>query len=281
MFLKKIRKKLSDIVYGEERWIDRNGNFRQRAARGLVPRSQYCYGMLRAADQAKYFGIGKVKVLEFGVASGAGLLNMIRLAELIQEETGVEFDIVGFDACDGLPAVKGYRDHAELWVDGDFSMKDRAGLLDRIDGRARIIFGDISDTIEGFTAELSSDLPIGFISVDVDIYTATVSAFRCLTSSPENYLPATGMYFDDTMFYFANKWAGELLAINEFNAESKMRKIDKDRSLFRAQSRHHEAWYSAMYVLHILDHPIRNYGVTRASLDLEKHYKLMRSNFLL
>jgi tRNA G46 methylase TrmB len=53
--------------------------------------------MLRVADVAKYFGKKCVTVIEFGVASGAGLLNMADVAPLIEEETGVKLRIAGFD----------------------------------------------------------------------------------------------------------------------------------------------------------------------------------------
>jgi len=63
----------------------------------LISRVNYLYGMLRVADVAKYFGKKCVTVIEFGVASGAGLLNMADVAPLIEEETGVKLRIAGFD----------------------------------------------------------------------------------------------------------------------------------------------------------------------------------------
>jgi hypothetical protein len=47
----------------------------------LIIRPHYAYSILRAADQALEYGISKLTIIEFGVASGAGLLNMCRLAE--------------------------------------------------------------------------------------------------------------------------------------------------------------------------------------------------------
>lgn len=276
----KIRRKLSTILYGEDRWVAQHGSFREREARGLVTRPNYCYGMLRAADQARFFGHKRVTVLEFGVASGGGLLNMIELAQQIRAETGVEFDIVGFDAGSGLPKVQGYKDHAELWMDGDFAMEDRDTLLAKIGDRARIIFGDIADTLAGFTTEMTPESPVGFVSVDVDIYTATVSSLKVFDGKPELYLPAVGMYFDDMSFFYANRWAGELLAIEEFNAAHEHRKIDIDRSMKAMRAKPAEGWYDAMYACHILDHDARNKGVERESLTIDAHHRFMRSGNL-
>src|SRR5690349_4856209 len=164
-----IREKIWRRLFGDAAWINRHGSFRDREQYGLINRANYLYGMLRAADCAKYFGKTRVTVIEFGVASGAGLLNMVDLASLITTETGVEFRIVGFDTGKGLPQVRGYKDHPEIWNPGDFAMEDRDKLLRKLDHRAEIIWGDIADTIKPFTQLITPDAPVGFISVDVDI----------------------------------------------------------------------------------------------------------------
>ena len=276
----RIHRKLAVSLFGEDRWTRRHGNFRDRQLRGLVPRPPYGYGMLRAADEAKYFGHKKVTVLEFGVASGSGLMNMAGLARRIRGETGIDFRIVGFDTGEGLPDVKGYKDHAELWSARDFAMRERDELLLNIGNNAEIIFGDINDTIDDFTAKLSPECPIGFISIDVDIYTATAYALRCLRGSADLYLPAISMYLDDTSFFFANDWAGELLAIREFNEASELRKIGQDRSLPGHRPKTAEPWYQRMYVCHILDHEMRNHPRREKPLDIGDHHDLMLSNFL-
>lgn len=279
-FVGKVSKKMSDLLYGEDHWVRKNGSFREQQMHGLIGRANYCYGMLRAADQAKYLGYKEVIALEFGVSSGAGLLNMVELSKLIYEETGVNIKVVGFDAGDGLPSVQGYKDHAELWMDGDFSMEDRRQLLEKTKDDASIIFGDINDTIQDFMQLMSKDCPIGFISVDVDIYTGTVGALKSLLGDSNLYLPAISIYFDDISFFYANKWCGELLAIKEFNERNDLRKIDLDHSLPGHRPKRYEPWYKAMYVCHILDHVVRNKGVQRESLTIGKHYDFMKSNFL-
>jgi len=236
--------------------------------------------MLRAADVAKYFGRQSVTVVEFGVASGAGLLNMISLAPAIEQETGVKLQIIGFDTGSGLPPIQGYKDHPEIWNPGDFATEDRDKLLDKVGGRAQIIWGDISDTVDSFADSLDASAPLGFISIDVDIYTAAKAALRCLTNKPEKYNPAVSMYFDDVSSFFATDWAGELAAIAEFNGDHALRKIGCDRSLPGHRPVKFASWYSKMYGCHILDHEARQKPKARPELNIGNHFDYMASQFL-
>jgi hypothetical protein len=256
--------------------VKKTGTFRQREQYGLVSRAAYAYGMLRAADLARFLGKSKVTVCEFGVATGNGLMNMVELAGPIREETGVEVKVVGLDTGAGLPTVEGYKDHPELWSVGDFSMTNKDELTRRVGGRAELIFGDIKDTVDGFVAGLDESAPIGFISVDVDIYSGARSALRCLQGRPELYTPAVSLYCDDVQFFFANRWCGELAAIEEFNEENALRKIDVDRSLPGHRPILHTAWYGAMFVCHVLDHESRQRPRERTGLSLKDHYALMK-----
>jgi hypothetical protein len=275
----RVKRKLWSTVFGEDSWIRRHEDFRTQEIYGLIHRPNYLYGMLRAADIAKYFGKRRTTVIEFGVASGAGLLNMIELVPAIERDTGIQLRIVGFDTGRGLPAVQGFKDHPELWRPGDFAMEDREALVRKLAGRAEIIWGDIEQTVGSFTDELDQTAPLGFISMDVDIYTAAKAALRCLTDSPEKYNPAISMYFDDVGFFFANEWAGELAAIEEFNEENHVRKISRDKSLPGRRPRL-ASWYSAMYVCHVLDHEARQRPHERHGLSIQDHYDFMNRNFL-
>jgi hypothetical protein len=277
---KKLNRKIYKSIFGEPAWINKTGDFRARERFGLIERPNYVYGMLRAADCAKYFGLSRVTAIEFGVASGAGLLNMTEAAQLIENETGIGFDIVGFDTGAGLPQIVGFKDHPEIWNPGDFAMEDRATLLRKLGGRARVIWGDIADTVGPFTESITSTAPIGFISVDVDIYSATKSALKCLLSTPGKYTPAVSMYFDDVSFFFANRWSGELAAIHEFNSENESRKIDHDRSLTPRRPVKLAEWYSSMYICHILDHPARQGTAQRQQLTIGEHTEFMKSRYL-
>lgn len=254
----------------------RAGTAREREGLGLLARPGYAYGMFRAADLARFLGRTSVTICEFGVATGNGLMAMVELAALIGPETGIEFRIVGFDTGAGLPALGGPEDHPEIWSPGDFQMGDREALLRRIDGRAELRFGDIKDTVAQFLADLRAESPLGFVSIDVDIYSATVSALRCLDGAADLYLPAISMYFDDVAFFFANRWCGELRAIEEFNQAHASRKIDSDRSIWRRGGRSYEPWFHHMYVAHVLDHEVRSRSQPRQGMDLNEHLGYMR-----
>jgi hypothetical protein len=256
--------------------IRRRGDLREMEAHGLVPRANYAYGILRAADLARFLGKTRATVCEFGVATGNGLLNMVELAELVRAATGVEIRVVGLDTGEGLPAVAGYKDHPEIWSAGDFTMTNKDDLARRVDGRAELIFGDIKDTVGGLVEGLDASAPLGFISVDVDIYSGAKSALKSLLGKPELYAPAVSIYCDDVSFYFANRWCGELLAIEEFNDENAMRKIDHDRSLPGHRPSQNGVWYQSMFVCHVLDHEVRTFAKERSGLSLQEHYELMK-----
>lgn len=264
-------------LLGERRWALRRLHFRERELLGVVDRPYYAYGMLRAADLARYFGKKKVTACEFGVAQGAGLLNMLELAEQITRETGVEFRIVGFDTGEGLPRVDGHKDHPELWSVGDFPMVDRDALRARLGDRVELIFGDVEDTVDGFLATIDPEAPMGFVSIDVDIYTGTVSALRSLEGRPEQYLPVVSMYLDDVDSIFANDWCGELAAINEFNAAHDLRKIGPDRSVAGGRPAKVSGWFQRMHTYHLLDHEDRQRPRERESLTIGEHQDYVKS----
>jgi hypothetical protein len=262
-------------AFGEKSRVSRFGSFRERERYGLVNRANYAYGMLRAADVARFFGIKSIAVCEFGVATGNGLMNMLDLADLIKHESGVDFRIVGFDTGSGLLPPVDHRDHPELWSAGDFSMGDAAALGARIGGRAELIIGDIKDNIDAFRNSLTPDCPLGFVSIDVDVYTASASSLRVMQGRYDQYLPAVGYYFDDVASYFSNEACGELLAIREHNAGQPLRPLGIDRSLMNRRVLQLAPWHDSMYVCHILDHPDRNVPRKRAAKDLQEHWQFM------
>jgi hypothetical protein len=267
-------------IYSREK-VRRRGTVRDKERMGLLPKPSYAYGLFRAADVARFLGKRRVTVCEFGVATGNGLLALINLAALISCETGVEFRIVGFDTGEGLPQICSYPDHPELWSAGDFPMVDRAALVKRVDGRAELLFGDIKDTVGGFIASLSPEVPLGFVSVDVDIYTASHASLRCFEGGPELYLPAISMYFDDVSSFFSNRWCGELRAIEEFNQVGEFRKIDRDRTMINRAVNKSYIWHEHMYVCHVLDHESRTRPKARQGLTLKEHADVLREFHLI
>jgi hypothetical protein len=256
--------------------IRRRRDFREMEVHGLIQRPTYAYGILRAADLSRFLGKTRATVCEFGVSTGNGLLNMIELAELIRAETGVEIRVIGLDTGEGLPTIDGYKDHPEIWSVSDFNMTNKEDLLRRVNDRAELIFGDIKDTVGNLVASLDESAPLGFISVDVDIYSGAKSSLKSLLGKPELYAPAVSIYCDDVRFFFANRWCGELRAIEEFNDDNPMRKIDQDRSLPGHRTSHDHGWYESMFVCHILDHEVRTSPRQRSGLSLQEHYDFMK-----
>src|SRR5262249_4833873 len=144
------------------------GSFRSKVRYDLVPRQQHAFGMLQAADWAKECGIARISALEFGVANGAGLINMCHIAKKVNKATGVEISVVGFDTGTGLPSPRDYRDHPEFYRYGDYPMQNKE-LLETLVHKegATLLLGDLRDQTQGF---LQNCAPIGFISIDVDYY---------------------------------------------------------------------------------------------------------------
>ena len=235
------------------------GSFRAKVEFDLVVRMHHAWGLLHAADQAKRCGIGELTALEFGVANGAGLLNMCEIAARVTRETGVEFRIVGFDAGTGLPPPADYRDHPEHYHHGDYPMVNRTQLLARLPENAQVIFGDVRDSAPDFLA--GDFAPIGFVSFDLDFYSSTRDALQILDGAPERYLPWTVCYFDDVHFMTHNEFQGALLALNEFNGSRQDRKIAPVNWLDHYRLFHWSAWVRRMYFLHMFEHPYRASGL--------------------
>lgn len=239
------------------------GGFRAKVYFDLVVRQQHAFCLLRAADQALAIGHRRISVVEFGVAQGAGLMNICDISQRITRETGVAFDIFGFDTGKGMPPPVDWRDHPESYFEGDFAMQhDR--LAARLPDNCRLVIGELADTVPGFGDSLPS--PLGFVSIDVDYYSSTSQALRLLgETAPEHLLPVVPCYFDDIFFDQHNRWSGELLAIEEFNAAHAMRKIDRFTFLAKKRLFRNAQWIDQVFALHALDHPWRSPGMHAAT----------------
>jgi hypothetical protein len=219
-----------------------------------IPRSQYGFGLLHAGRIAARLGIPRISALEFGVAGGNGLLALEDHARRVTGETGVQINIYGFDSGSGLPAPTDFRDMPYAWEQGFYAM-DVDKLKERL-RCAKLIIGDVRDTVRGFGDE--NPAPIGFISFDLDYYSSTTAALAVLDLPFEKLLPRVFCYFDDVAggpSYCYNQFSGELLAINEFNqshADRKLATIAGLRHNFRSLP---TLWHEQMYVAHLFNHP--------------------------
>ncbi len=265
-------------LLAERERVAQSGSFRDKVRYDLVERPTYACGLLMAADMARYCGISHITAIEFGVAEGKGLLNLCQLADAVTTETGVGISIVGFDTGAGLPHLADHRDHPEIWSPGDFAGVDKAALEHAIAPHGRMVWGEIADTIPQEIPKLSADAPLGFVSLDVDLYHSTFSAMKIFNAPAATLLPVVISYFDDTLgsparigSLFRNRWCGQLAAIDDFNAQHQARKVDSLRTLKARRPLDRELWLDQMYGLHVLDHPLRQVGATRPALKMHDH----------
>ena len=98
---------------------------------------------------------------------------------------------------------------------------------------------------------------IGFVSLDCDYYWSTMEALKILKGPVNLYMPWVWLYFDDVQFETHNRFAGQLLAIEDFNRDSEDRKIDRIHFLPHTRIFTKVPWVHQMYMAHMLDHPYR------------------------
>lgn len=225
---------------------------RTRALWDLSSRPAYLTGVLAAADQALKQRVSAISVIEFGVAGGSGLLALQADAERVEAETGVEIRVFGFDAGPGgLPSFIGdHRDHPEEWQPGDFPM-DVDALQAKLTRRTTLVLGNVKDTVPSFYAERTPP-PVGFVSIDLDLYSSTRDALSLFSCDSRRMLHHVPMYFDDIDMMFVHRWAGELLAIEEFNHKTPDVKIDRWRGVRVDRPFPERPYLDKMYVAHDL-----------------------------
>lgn len=232
------------------------GGLRSRIAFDLVQRPHYAYGLLEAADQARAAGLSAFTAVEFGVAGGEGLLNLCKIGALVQKETGIAVRIAGFDSGAGMPPPLDWRDHPEEFGLGDFPM-DRERLQANLPSNCRLVLGDVRETVPEFLrSNLRPEAPLGFAAFDLDYYSSTKQALELLADpDASKYLFLPRLYFDDIVLPNYCDWAGELLAVNEFNAEHRLRKIQQYRFLRSRRIFKNARWIDQIFILHLFDHP--------------------------
>ncbi len=239
------------------------GSFRQRVNFDLLVRQHNAYSILSAADRALYYGVKSITIVEFGVAAGAGLMNMCQLAQRVSKVTGVDIKVVGFDSGKGMPPPQGFRDHPELYQEGDFPM-DFESLRAKLPSNGELILGQLHETVAQFRDHrLDSAAPLAYVVIDVDYYSSTVDALEIFDGPPEAYLPLTLIYLDDVALDHHNPFAGEELAVREFNDAHDYRKATRHEFLETSRIFRRAPWLKHIYFMHIMDHSTRTHGVNR------------------
>jgi hypothetical protein len=231
------------------------GSFELRLDFDAFARPAYAYGMYQAAVLAKRLDLKSVTAIEFGVAGGAGLLEMERLAFEIEKSQNVKFQIYGFDLGKGLPAHSDYRDLPYIWRKGFYEM-DEDSLRKKLKS-ASLIIGDVANTVSSFL-ETGPSAPIGFISFDLDYYSSTGQALRIFDGQQSKFLPRVFCYFDDIIGddkQLHCEYVGELLAIREFNENRECQRLCKINGL-EVKRPFASRWADQMFVLHRFEHPM-------------------------
>jgi hypothetical protein len=214
-------------------------------------RPSYTWGILQSAYMAKWIGIGRISVIEFGVAGGNGLVAMERIVEKAERVFDIRIDVYGFDTGGGLPKPQDYRDLPNLYRESDYRM-DVEKLKNRL-GRAHLLLGLVEDSIQKFID--SRPAPVGFISFDLDYYSSTMQAFKLLEAEYALLLPRIYCYFDDIMGFTFSDYTGERLAISEFNGSHDMRKISPIYCLrYYLPTPPQSHWPEKFYMAHFFDH---------------------------
>lgn len=219
----------------------------------LSKRPAYLLGVYEAAMQARSQEVPAISAVEFGVAGGEGLLSLQADAEAVERATGVTIKVFGFDAgSSGLPKGTGdYRDHPDAWRLGDYPMDERA-LRNRLTRRTDLILGNVRETVPRFFTDYAAP-PLGFVAIDLDLYSSTRDALQIFTLPTRKILWHVPMYFDDVEFVFNHRFAGELLAIDEFNAHSDAVKIDRWYGVREGRPFPERGYLEKMFVAHDLE----------------------------
>jgi hypothetical protein len=230
----------------------------QRASKGILPYPQYLYGLLSAARTAQAVGAESFTAIECGVAGGNGLRALEQHAEYIEQRYPVSVSVYGFDSGRGMLTAADPRDCAFALPPGEFAM-DEQGLRDAL-RQAELVLGKVEETVPKFMHKAeSSRLPrIGFVSIDLDVFTGTLAVLRALEAHPDLLLPRVAMYFDDLAGYPYTSEDGEWAAITTFNASSNLKigRVDLQYQLGGASRG--QSWPTQTFVLHTFDDPAYN-----------------------
>jgi hypothetical protein len=223
-----------------------------RAVWDLSVRPAYLLGVLYAARRALRERVGEISVIEFGVAGGDGLLALEQEAASVEKELGVAIKVFGFDnGPAGLPTFIGdHRDHPDKWKPGDFPM-DEALLRSKLGPRTTLVLGNVKETVPAFFDDPSVP-PVGFVAFDLDLYSSTAAALPILSMPGRRTLDHVPLYFDDTEHSISHRFAGELLAIDEFNQVNDQVKIDRWRGLGSDRPFPEASYLRKMYMAHDL-----------------------------
>lgn len=227
------------------------GTFRFKMAINSHERPHYAYILFNSAKLAKKLGHKEISVLEFGVAGGTGLVLLEKYATQVEKLFGVKIQIYGFDLSVGLPAPKDYRDLPYHWKEGFFAMN--VDKLKKKLKKSTLVIGDVKDTSKDFFKKYNP-APIAAIAHDMDYYSSTKAGLEMLRQGDARFLPRVFCYFDDTIgsdTELFSDFAGQRLAINEFNTEGQSIKLAKPYYLTCGTA---ATWQHKIWIAHFFEH---------------------------
>ena len=226
--------------------------YEQRLSIEAVDRPNYGYCIFQAARLASLLNYPRISVIEFGCGGGNGLLNAEMHIREVMKVFSVNIDLYGFDSGSGLPPPADHRDMPHYFRAGLYEM-DRESLQRRLK-HAKLVIGDIRDTSAAFFQKYNP-APIGCMLHDLDFYSSTRDALTLLDADASRFLPRIFMYFDDVVgddIWLCNEFAGQRLAIEEFNQKHPVKKICKNYYVVKRFPA--SLWPERIYILHDFEH---------------------------
>ena len=231
-------------------------SYRDRLASCAVERPHYGHCIFEAAQLAARLNYPRISVIEFGCGGGNGLRNAeMHIAE-ITRIFPIEIELYGFDTGEGLPSAQDYRDFAHYFKEGLYKMDPRT-LKNKL-RIAKLVLGDVGKTCKTFFEEYKP-APIGCVFHDLDYYSSTRDALTLFEADAAHFLPRVFMYFDDIKgnnTWLVSEFAGELLAIEEFNKKHFAKKIAANRCMPLMYP--DQWWAHSIYIYHDFQHPRYN-----------------------
>jgi hypothetical protein len=95
--------------------------------------------------------------------------------------------------------------------------------------------------------------PTGFVACDVDLYSSTRDLLQIFSLPDKRMLRRVPIYLDDIDYIFNHRFAGEVLAIEEFNQLNPLVKIDRWRGVKKGRVFVSDPWLDKMFVAHDLE----------------------------
>jgi hypothetical protein len=231
-------------------------SYRDRLRLCAVDRPHYGHCIFEAAQLAARLGKPNVSVIEFGCGGGNGLLNAEMHITEVMKLFPVQIELYGFDTGTGLPLLRDFRDFPHYFRPGQYVMNP-AEVRSKL-RRGKLVLGNVKDTCKTFFTDLNP-APIGCIFHDLDFYSSTIDAFTLFEADSSRFLPRIFMYFDDIIgnnTWLTNDYAGEMLAIHEYNARQTTKKIAKNLAIPRDYP--DQSWKDQIYIHHDFQHPDYN-----------------------